>query len=690
MLTIRQYNKIVHDWVVLLTGLSGSNVRPQKDRFGFELTDPTGKPLAFDSLIAMFYFGFDGEAQTRAFNAVDTIGTLNNASLTLTFLGENCEQYANQVKATAYGVTSRTYLDSMGFALQGEINEIQNDKEYAEKWFRRKTLRISFNVALDFVPPNTPLEYDIDKVPTTVQGLDFTAKTPTEQTKTVVPSGEQQVVVADTGKVLEKVIVEAIALQEKSVEPTNVEQVVTPDSEFSGLSKVTVGATPSYEPELDTQTTLLGELETEINKLPDQPSGEIELTKNGTYDVKNYATAVVSVDEEKDVNFYDYDGTLVASYTIEQAKTLSQLPPAPDHSQDEVPLTFQEWNYTLEEINALDHIADVGANYITTDGKTYAFFTLNKATGLTPKLAGYFNKVSISYELYKLPENTLIDTYSNNSLSGSQTISLQNITEYGNYKLVITLTETGTGSYFGTYNDLIWSDITQNCPITRLYCGKLILGINVYGYMFEKCSVPTHIRNFEIQNLKCIVLPRVESPNSEKFTNCQIICTNPISVVNQFYVYGKINRLALYHQSNAVSKTSIKELYLSPTMTRIGNITGNSLLQNIIFPPSITQTTSYMLSPGTSIYSSLQKVIFLGDITSFHGSTFGDKQYQLSLKLIDLTHCSSVPSLSSATLPNNIALKIKVPDALYDDFIVATNWATYANKIVKASEYVEE
>lgn len=322
MLTIRQYNKIVHDWVVLLTGLSGSNVRPQKDRFGFELTDPTGKPLAFDSLIAMFYFGFDGEAQTRAFNAVDTIGTLNNASLTLTFLGENCEQYANQLKATAYGVTSRTYLDSMGFALQGEINEIQNDKEYAEKWFRRKTLRISFNVALDFVPPNTPLEYDIDKVPTTVQGLDFTAKTPTEQTKTVVPSGEQQVVVADTGKVLEKVIVEAIALQEKSVEPTNVEQVVTPDSEFSGLSKVTVGATPSYEPELDTQTTLLGELETEINELPAQPSGEIELTKNGTYDVKNYATAIVKVaGASEDLGLFMDLGTLydlLDDYTIQQ------------------------------------------------------------------------------------------------------------------------------------------------------------------------------------------------------------------------------------------------------------------------------------------------------------------------------------------------------------------------------------
>ena len=33
--------------------------------------------------------------------------------------------------------------------------------------------------------------------------------------------------------------------------------------------------------------------------------------------------------------------------------------------------------------------------------------------------------------------------------------------------------------------------------------------------------------------------------------------------------------------------------------------------------------------------------------------------------------------------------KIVVPDALYDEWIVATNWATYASRIVKASEFVE-
>lgn len=75
---------------------------------------------------------------------------------------------------------------------------------------------------------------------------------------------------------------------------------------------------------------------------------------------------------ENDVNFYDYDGRRIASYTIAEAKALTQaeynaiLPPA--HSG----LTFQEWNWSLADIQSYDRrFIDIGANYVTTDGKTH-------------------------------------------------------------------------------------------------------------------------------------------------------------------------------------------------------------------------------------------------------------------------------------------------------------------------------
>ena len=75
------------------------------------------------------------------------------------------------------------------------------------------------------------------------------------------------------------------------------------------------------------------------------------------------STAPVSAN---DVTFYDYDGSIVASYTLAQAKALTALPDAPTHYG----LTFQGWNCSLADINALTIPMNVGAMYITDDGAT--------------------------------------------------------------------------------------------------------------------------------------------------------------------------------------------------------------------------------------------------------------------------------------------------------------------------------
>ena len=43
---------------------------------------------------------------------------------------------------------------------------------------------------------------------------------------------------------------------------------------------------------------------------------------------------------QKDVNFYDYDGTIVASYSLSEAQSLTALPNGPTHDG----LVFQGWN----------------------------------------------------------------------------------------------------------------------------------------------------------------------------------------------------------------------------------------------------------------------------------------------------------------------------------------------------------
>jgi hypothetical protein len=55
----------------------------------------------------------------------------------------------------------------------------------------------------------------------------------------------------------------------------------------------------------------------------------------------------------------------------------------------------------------------------------------------------------------------------------------------------------------------------------------------------------------------------------------------------------------------------------------------------------------------------------------------------------DFRASESVPTLFKTNAFSNIPsdCKIVVPDALYDTWIAATNWSTYASKIIKASEF---
>ena len=81
--------------------------------------------------------------------------------------------------------------------------------------------------------------------------------------------------------------------------------------------------------------------------------------------------------EWKDVNFIDYDGKNLYSYTTAEALALTELPPAPDRTSKG--LSFQEWNYTLAEVKAEANASGkctAGATYTTTDGKTHIKITI--------------------------------------------------------------------------------------------------------------------------------------------------------------------------------------------------------------------------------------------------------------------------------------------------------------------------
>ena len=121
-------------------------------------------------------------------------------------------------------------------------------------------------------------------------------------------------------------------------------------------------------------------------------------------------------------------------------------------------------------------------------------------------------------------------------------------------------------------------------------------------------------------------------------------------------------------------------------VTSIGNSAFRECdsLTSVEIPDSVT-------SIGSSAFYSCDKLtsVVIGDsVTSIGSSAFF---YCREMQLYDFRKATVVPTLTNKNAFSSIptTCKIVVPDSLYDSWIAATNWSTYASNIVKASEYAE-
>ena len=135
---------------------------------------------------------------------------------------------------------------------------------------------------------------------------------------------------------------------------------------------------------------------------------------------------------------------------------------------------------------------------------------------------------------------------------------------------------------------------------------------------------------------------------------------------------------------NAFSNSKIKSITL-PNVTNLANgvFYNCTRLKSVTFPKTLTNF-------GNQIFrncSALESVVFGGDLPSagIYSKTFAGCT---ACTLYDFSHCTVVPPLLNTDVFTDINAnaKIVVPDDLYNDWIAATNWSTYASYIVKASE----
>ena len=103
-------------------------------------------------------------------------------------------------------------------------------------------------------------------------------------------------------------------------------------------------------------------------------------------------------------------------------------------------------------------------------------------------------------------------------------------------------------------------------------------------------------------------------------------------------------------------------------------------LTEINLPDSVTTINVYAFYACSSLtyFACPPKVMNLGNAIFYSCK---------KIAAFDFSRHEAIPTLSSTSCFSTTTGAIVVPDDLYDEWIVATNWATYADRIVKASEY---
>lgn len=366
--------------------------------------------------------------------------------------------------------------------------------------------------------------------------------------------------------------------------------------------------------------------------------------------------------EEKDVNFFDYDGTLIASYTEAEAKALTTLPTPPEHSG----LVFQGWNYTLEEVIANAEMADIGALYTTDDGATRIKIVIASENVLDFRLR-YRQSGSGSTISWGDGET---DTQTVSDVDVRHTYKAP-----GAYIIKITPNSDCVLRFDRQIADDTSSTL-RACEVLEVNVGSNVTALNAAFkrfYALKRVSLPVTIQTignevFYPSGIRHVTIPAgVSSIGGAAFRNCTALSSVsiPVSVSeiqsNAFYNCQALERVVMKHVSNPgdylfFNSTNIKRLIFNSEVTYIGS--------------SICKQCS-----------SLVDVKFLGNVKMFYSGAFSSCY---SLGTIDLTNCQAVPNLQDSTVFSGMGAtcRILVPASLVDEWKTETNWATYKNRIL--------
>ena len=437
-------------------------------------------------------------------------------------------------------------------------------------------------------------------------------------------------------------------------------------------------------------------------------------TRGGTSDTLSFpsgmASAVLAIPSEggggttgfvypKDINFYDYDGVLLESWTLAELQTKTALPDYPTHAG----LISQGWNWTLEALKTTNRRMNVGATYVTDDGSTRLYITIDVLGRTTMPL--YFSQTVANDVVIDWGDGSATET-----VEGTGAVNTSHTyTSIGDFVIKLKST-TGTMTLGDTANKRNIFGIDFTTEVSKRYLTGRLKKVELNNSVilkraFNDCWCLSSLllskgltsNNFLLETFssaipKFIVIPSsFENIRSNMFDGCYL---EGISLPNSVKKIGR----------SAFRSSCCKEITLPNLLTDQNDaideyaFSQNSYLENFFIP-----TIKYVMQHSFDQCHRLQKVVIPEGIEGISIQAFYN-DYSLTNVTIPSTvtfisqdafracmgmkeyHFKSTtpPSLSSTTsltVPEDCI--IYVPQGCAEAYKAATNWATYADKIME-------
>ena len=397
-------------------------------------------------------------------------------------------------------------------------------------------------------------------------------------------------------------------------------------------------------------------------------------------DIATIPSGGIEPAEPKDVNFYDYDGTCLYAYTSAEAQALTELPPLPTRYG----LICQGWNWSLTGVKSYVSkygVCDIGAMYITDDGKTRLYITIADE-----------GRMNVTLYINLLLANGITVDWGDGSgpqlIAGSGLMNFSHTyNNIGNY--VITLFVDATGydlilGHGGSNYTLMGPTGTDN-TVYRSMLRKVELGDGVRSigsfafascYSLESITIPSTVANinqqafYQCTSLKSAVIPLNNSflIGLGAFYNCQSL----ISVIfsEKTYTLG----------GQAFSGCSCLRRAPLPSVV---NIATTATFNNCLSLSCVIVPEGVGILYSKTFYQclSLASIVFYGNVTRIDSQAFYGCY---GVAFYDFTANTVVPTLSATDAFTGIAAdcQIRVPASLEAEWKSAANWSTYANYIV--------